>query len=120
MKISNAYLFADNLSLKKNASLSPIITPDPFNQYRASNAVDGNTGTCMRTSDIGTTALHKATWWKVDLGGMNSIYSINILYKNYDSLGMYLVCLNINMATGKYNIVKSFQNVTSFSQVISK
>lgn len=95
MKISNAYLFPENLSLKKNASQSPIITPDPLNQYRASNAVDGNTGTCMRTNDIGTAALHKATWWKVDLGGVYNIYDINVLFKNYDNLGTYvMVCKN--------------------------
>lgn len=95
MKISNAYLFAENLSLKKNASQSPIITPDPLNQYRAGNAVDGNTRTCMRTNDIGTAALNKATWWKVDLGGVYNIYDINVLFKNYDSLSMYvMVCKN--------------------------
>lgn len=95
MKISNAYLFAENLSLKKNASQSPIMTPDPLNRYRAGNAVDGNTGTCMRTNDTGTTALHKATWRKVDLGGVYNIYDINVLFKNYDSDGMYvMVCKN--------------------------
>lgn len=95
MKISNAYLFAENLSLKKNASQSRIITLDSLNQYRAINAVDGNTGTCMRTNDIGTNALHKATWWKVDLGGVYNIYDVNVLFKNYESLGTYvMVCRN--------------------------
>lgn len=49
----------------------------------------------MRTNDTGTTALHKATWWKVDLGGVYNIFDINILFKNYDSVGMYVVvCKN--------------------------
>uniref|UniRef100_A0A8W8NPB9 EGF-like domain-containing protein n=1 Tax=Magallana gigas TaxID=29159 RepID=A0A8W8NPB9_MAGGI len=26
-------------------------------------------------------------WWKVDLGGVYNIYSINILFKNYDGSG---------------------------------
>lgn len=29
-------------------------------------------------------------WWKVDLGGVYNIYSINILFKKYDGYGMYL------------------------------
>lgn len=32
-------------------------------------------------------------WWKVDFGGKYSIYSIYILFKNYDSFGMYV---NVN------------------------
>lgn len=52
--------------------------------YEAGNAVDRNTLTCMRTSDIGTTSVNKTVWWKVDLGGMYSIYSINVLFKNYE------------------------------------
>lgn len=95
MKIFKCILFADNLSLKKNAFQSPIITSDLLYQYRAGNAVDGNTGTCMRTNDIGTAALHKATWWKVDLGGVYNIYDINVLFKHYDNLGTYvMVCKN--------------------------
>lgn len=53
--------------------------------YEASNAVDGNSLTCMRTREIGTTSIHKTVWWKVDLGGMYSIYNIDVLFKNYGS-----------------------------------
>lgn len=42
----------------------------------------------MRTQDIGTTSFKKAVWWKGNLGGMYSIYSINILFRNYVSLGI--------------------------------
>lgn len=45
----------------------------------------------MRTVAIGSTNAEKTTWWKVDLGGTFNIYSINIMFKNYDNLGMYLV-----------------------------
>lgn len=38
----------------------------------------------MRTDIIGIHALHKAVWWKVDLGGLRNIYSINILFKSYN------------------------------------
>ncbi|XP_052694675.1 receptor-type tyrosine-protein phosphatase epsilon-like [Crassostrea angulata] len=38
----------------------------------------------MKTEDIGLTSKHKTVWWKVDLGGIYEIYSINIQFKNYD------------------------------------
>lgn len=56
--------------------------------YEASNAVDGNTLTCMRTLDIGSNSPYKTVWWNVDLGGVYSINSINILFKNYDGYGL--------------------------------
>lgn len=94
----------DDLSFKAVASQSPI-TPDPHLQYEASNALDRNIATCMRTNDIGETAEHKSTWWKVDLGEVYSIYSINILFKNYYNFGMYLLCLNFYLAAGKNRIL---------------
>lgn len=42
----------------------------------------------MRTKDIGRSSNDKTVWWKVDLGGVFNIYSINILFKNYDGFGM--------------------------------
>lgn len=60
-------------------------------QYVAGNALDRNSLTCMRTVDIGTRSPHKTMWWKVDLGGVYSIYSVNILFKNYDGLGKCLM-----------------------------
>uniref|UniRef100_A0A8W8P1M3 Uncharacterized protein n=1 Tax=Magallana gigas TaxID=29159 RepID=A0A8W8P1M3_MAGGI len=38
----------------------------------------------MRTLEIGSNSPYKTVWWKVDLGGVYSIYSINVLFKNYD------------------------------------
>lgn len=57
--------------------------------YDASNAVDKNTATCIRTNVIGVTNPDKTTWWKVDLGGVSSIYSVNIQFKSYDKYGVY-------------------------------
>lgn len=59
--------------------------------YDADNAVDRNTLTCMRTSDIGIRSAEKTMWWKVDLGDLYSIYSINIIFRNYDGLGKCLM-----------------------------
>ena len=58
-------------------------------QYVAGNAVDGDITTCMRTEIIGSTSPYKTMWWKVDLGKVYNIYSVKILFKNYDGYGMY-------------------------------
>lgn len=79
-------LSKDDISHNKIASQSntfPGLASDD-----ASNAVDGNTATCMRANVIGPTSLDKTVWWKVDLGGVSSIYRINILFKNYKDLGV--------------------------------
>lgn len=70
----------DDLSHKQNAtqlhtSLGTI--------YNASNAVDRDPSTCMRTLPIGRNS-NKTVWWKVDLGGVHSIYKINIVFKDYN------------------------------------
>ena len=56
--------------------------------YGAENAVDRNTTTCMRTDIVGGTGPYKTVWWKVNLGGVYNIYSINILFKNYYGYGI--------------------------------
>lgn len=74
------YLFTVDLSFQKVASQSSTW----FGLgYDANFAVDGNISTCMRTTDIGISSPYKTVWWKVDLGGVYSIYSINVLFKNY-------------------------------------
>ncbi|XP_078327528.1 receptor-type tyrosine-protein phosphatase alpha-like [Crassostrea virginica] len=78
----------DDLSYKKVASQSTSYQ-HPQNEpqkYVADNAVDRNTATCMRTEAIGQgeQVPDKTVWWKVDLGGVYNIYSVNILFKNYD------------------------------------
>lgn len=51
--------------------------------YNASNAVDGKPSTCMRTLPIGINNPNKTAWWKVDLGGVYSIYGISIVFRDY-------------------------------------
>lgn len=41
----------------------------------------------MRTENIGPNSPYKIVWWKVDLGGIYRIYSINILFKLYPGYG---------------------------------
>lgn len=85
-----AHFCTDDLSFKAVASQSTTHEGSII-LYAASNAVDRDTDTCMRTDKIGITAPGKTVWWKVDLGGTFNIYSINILFKNYDNYGMYHV-----------------------------
>lgn len=80
-------LSTDDLSFNAVASQSRIF-PGPSHMYEANNALDRNTATCMRTDQTGDNSVQKTTWWKVDLGGNYTIYSISILFKNYDNLGM--------------------------------
>ena len=50
----------------------------------------------MRTKEIGQgdQIIDKTVWWKVDLGAVYNIYSVNILFKNYDGHGMYDTRMN--------------------------
>ena len=77
--------FKDDLSYNKNASQSHTA---PGTGYGAENAVDGNITTCMRTEVIGPNSPDKTVWWKVDLGGVYNIYSVNILFKNTPGYGI--------------------------------
>lgn len=61
--------------------------------YKAYSAVDRVRETCTRTYEIGPDSPHKTVWWKVDLGGVFNIYSINIQFKNYDGHGLYTMFL---------------------------
>lgn len=79
----------DDLSYKKVATQSHTFIGTG---YSAGNAVDGNPATCMSTKDIGGHSEYKTAWWKVDLGQVCHIYSINILYYDFKDVryGMYL------------------------------
>ena len=76
----------DDLSKNKTATQSTTAIGPAF---EASNAVDRDITTCMRTVDIGLTSSSETVWWKVDLGGLYNIYSVNILFKNHELMGMY-------------------------------
>lgn len=82
---------ADDLSVQGFASQDPRYPGQEYRLHEAGNAIDRNTATCMRTDAIGPTAPYKHTWWKVDLGGVYSIHSIDILFRNYDTSGMYVI-----------------------------
>ena len=77
----------DDLSKNKIATQST--TYKSLQDNNAGNAVDRNISTCMRTEVIGPTSPDQTVWWQVDLGGVYSIYSVNILFKNYPGYGMY-------------------------------
>ena len=80
------YVFVtDDLSFQKNATQSTEAWY--YDLYKAGNAVDRNVSTCMRTEPIGTSSVDKKVWWKVDLGGVHNIYSVNILFRSYDGYG---------------------------------
>lgn len=86
--ISFIFLSKDDISRYKSAT--QLHTAAGPNQYAASNAVDGDIATCMRTKDIGTSSPDNTVWWKVDFGGVFNIYRINIMFKEYDkSVGVY-------------------------------
>ena len=53
----------------------------------------------MRTDIIGENSPDNTTWWTVDLGGVYTIYSVNILFKNYDGFGMYFISFLNNFKT---------------------
>lgn len=79
--------YIEDIFFNKVATQSHTYPVGPYNV--ANNAVDGDIATCMRTDIIGIHALHKAVWWKVDLGGPRNIHSINILFKSYNGYGEY-------------------------------
>lgn len=75
----------DDLSYQKFATQ----LPNTGSSTGANDAVDRNSITCMKTADIGLTSEYKTVWWKVDLGKVYNIYSINILFRNYEGQGEY-------------------------------
>lgn len=92
IKTNDNYFVIDDLSNKKEASQSSTAI-GPYRE--ALNAVDRNIITCMRAQPIGNSYayLDSTVWWKVDLGGAYSIYSVNIIFKSYTEYGIYH-CIN--------------------------
>lgn len=99
-----AIFFADDLSYRKTATQSPIY-PSTNTFYVASNAVDRKATTCMRTDQIGNGTSNKITWWKVDLGAIYNIYSIDIFFKNYIGYGVYCLKFSYVYTTSMLNSV---------------
>lgn len=82
-------MVTDDLSYNKEATLSRTYVGS--SNYAARSAVDRNTLTCMRAQEIGLNSPEKTVWWKVDLGGVYNIYSIAILFENYEGFGMFFI-----------------------------
>nr|XP_022311266.1 protein draper-like [Crassostrea virginica] len=95
MELSNGIIFLTGLVLaiayddlsRNEVSTQSSTTYSPTDAYRAGNAVDRDITTCMRTNPIGLST-DKTVWWKVDLGWVYNIYSVNILFLNYDGFEM--------------------------------
>ena len=88
--VSVQYCFTctDDLSKNKVATQSTTAV-SPTDVFVASKAVDRDITTCMRTILIGVNSPEKTVWWRVDLGGVYNIYSVNILFKNYNGYGIF-------------------------------
>ena len=86
-------IHTDDLSKNKVASQSTTYAATSSDAYKyvAGNAVDRDITTCMRTETIGRVSPDKMVWWKVDLGAVYNIYSVNILFKNYEGNGIVLL-----------------------------
>lgn len=85
-KSSFSFFSSDDLSYGKEATHWRIYN-SWYDGFLASNAVDRNTSTCTRTYKIGKGGSLKTTWWKVDLGKVKSIYSVQIDFKKYEGYG---------------------------------
>lgn len=83
-----SFQFKESLTKKTGATQAHTSAGD-IKLYGANNAIDGNKDTCTRTRPIGqgTSYPDKTVWWRVDLGEVYNIYSINILFKNYPHEG---------------------------------
>ena len=86
-----ACTYTDDLSKDKVAtqSTNPYY-PYDTTRFAAGNAVDRNITTCMRTEPIGSNNPDKSMWWRVDLGDVYNIYSVNLLFKKYEGYGILL------------------------------
>ena len=78
------------MSRNKTATQSTRYSIANNDWYKAGNAVDRDITTCMRTQPIGTNSPNQTVWRKVDLGGVYTIYSVNILFKTYHGHGIFL------------------------------
>lgn len=70
----------------------------------------------MRTYPIGQNSPDKRTWWKVDLGGLYSIHSMNIQFKIYKGYGKRISVLR--QLLGKffaYSVILSMCHCISIS-----
>lgn len=104
LNVCYIYFVTDDLSYNKVASQSSPVTG---NYNDAKNAVDRNVTTCMKTNDIGGSSPRTTVWWKVDLGRIYSINSVNIFFKNYVGYGIefYLYTCRKKIVMSRKNTV---------------
>lgn len=74
----------------------------------------------MRTQPIGPNNPDRTVWWRVDLGGLKNMYSISVLFKNYNDYGDYNLSLKLNLITDAhmqyYDTNPEFSNDATFAQ----
>ncbi|XP_062600593.1 uncharacterized protein LOC134262231 [Saccostrea cucullata] len=78
------YSNTDDLSYGKRSEQSSSFACKPVSACLASNAVDRDISTCMRTEYIGLHSTYKTVWWYVNLGDVYSVYSIRVLFRTYE------------------------------------
>lgn len=78
----------------------------------------------MRTMiiGIGHGVPDRTVWWKVDLGRVYNIYSIIIMFKNYDNNGVYFYMLFINVKSKGFDSKRKLKkkNVHYFLFLLQK
>ena len=89
--VQYCFTCTDDLSKNKVANQSETYAApgSDVHKYVAGNALDRDITTCMRTDAIGLTSPDKTVWWRVDLGGVYNIYSVNIQFKKYEGYGIF-------------------------------
>lgn len=77
----------------------------------------------MRTKPIGVTNPDKTVWWRLDLGGLKNIYSISVLFKNYNDYGDYNLSLKLYFIPDAhmqyYDANPEFPNNATFAQTFN-
>lgn len=101
-------LFSDDLSFNKLAEQLHTFTGS-YGLYTANNAVDRNTRTCTRTQTIGRNSVFNTVWWKVDLGRLYNIYSIDIIFKSYENYGTRICHYRVAESTPFLSIISCFK-----------
>lgn len=78
----------------------------------------------MGTKPIGVTNPYKTVWWRVDLGGLKNIFSISMLFKNYNDYGDYNLSLTLYLITDAhmqyYDANPEFSNDATFAQTYNE
>lgn len=108
----------DDISYNKAATQSHTALGRTGND--ASKAVDRNTATCIRTLPIGLNNPETTVWWKVDLGGVYNIQSINIVFANYNGYGVYFRIKSMQLCIAVLYIIQCpLKNLNIISLIVT-